>query len=105
MLRVDGLTRTFVTGGGQVAAVREVSFEVNTGEFFSLLGPSGCGKTTTLRCIAGLETPDSGEIWIDDKLVFSSNKGIAVPVHEREIGMVFQSYAVWPHMNVAQNVG
>ena len=105
MLRVDGLTRTFVTGGGQVAAVREVSFEVNTGEFFSLLGPSGCGKTTTLRCIAGLETPDSGEIWIDDKPVFSSKKGIVVPVHEREIGMVFQSYAVWPHMNVAQNVG
>jgi iron(III) transport system ATP-binding protein len=105
MLRVEGLTRTFTTGNGQVQAVHNVSFEVNTGEFFSLLGPSGCGKTTTLRCIAGLETPDSGEIWIDDKPVFSSKRGIMVPVHEREIGMVFQSYAVWPHMNVAQNVG
>src|SRR5687768_4562317 len=105
MLTVEGLTRTFVTGDGQVQAVHDVSFEVKTGEFFSLLGPSGCGKTTTLRCIAGLETPDSGEIWIDDKPVFSSNKGIMVPVHEREIGMVFQSYAVWPHMTVAQNVG
>ena len=94
MLRVEGLTRTFVTGDGQVQAVHDVSFEVETGEFFSLLGPSGCGKTTTLRCIAGLEVPDSGEIWIDDKLVFSSKRGIMVPVHEREIGMVFQSYAV-----------
>jgi iron(III) transport system ATP-binding protein len=105
MLRVERLTRTFVTADGQVQAVHDVSFEVRTGEFFSLLGPSGCGKTTTLRCIAGLETPDSGEIWIDDKPVFSSKKAIVVPVHEREIGMVFQSYAVWPHMNVAQNVG
>jgi iron(III) transport system ATP-binding protein len=105
MLRVEGLTRTFVTGDGQVQAVHDVSFEVKAGEFFSLLGPSGCGKTTTLRCIAGLETPDSGEVWIDEKPVFSSKKGIVVPVHEREIGMVFQSYAVWPHMNVAQNVG
>jgi iron(III) transport system ATP-binding protein len=105
MLRVENLTRTFVTGAGNVAAVQEVSFGVSEGEFFSLLGPSGCGKTTTLRCIAGLEMPDSGEIWIDDKPVFSSKQGIVVPVHEREIGMVFQSYAIWPHMSVAQNVG
>jgi len=105
MLRVEGLNKTFVTGEGKVEAVRDVSFEVKTGEFFSLLGSSGCGKTTTLRCIAGLEIPDSGEIWINGKLVFSSKKGLLVPVHEREIGMVFQSYAVWPHMSVAQNVG
>ena len=105
MLRVEGLNKTFVTGEGRVEAVRDVSFEVKTGEFFSLLGSSGCGKTTTLRCIAGLEIPDSGEIWINGKLVFSSKKGLLVPVHEREIGMVFQSYAVWPHMSVAQNVG
>ena len=105
MLRVEGLNKTFVTGEGKVDAVRDVSFEVKTGEFFALLGSSGCGKTTTLRCIAGLETPDSGEIWINDKPVFSSKKGLLVPVHEREIGMVFQSYAVWPHMSVAQNVG
>ncbi len=105
MLRVERLKKAFVTGEGKVDAVREVTFEVKTGEFFALLGPSGCGKTTTLRCIAGLEVPDAGEIWIDDKRVFSSAEGIVVPVHQREIGMVFQSYAVWPHMNVAQNVG
>jgi iron(III) transport system ATP-binding protein len=105
MLRVEALNKTFVTGEGTVEAVRDVSFEVKTGEFFALLGSSGCGKTTTLRCIAGLETPDSGEIWINDKPVFSSKKSLLVPVHEREIGMVFQSYAVWPHMTVAQNVG
>ncbi len=105
MLRVEGLNKTFVTGEGKVEAVRDVSFEVKTGEFFSLLGSSGCGKTTTLRCIAGLEIPDSGEIWINEKPAFSSKKGLLVPVHEREIGMVFQSYAVWPHMSVAQNVG
>ena len=105
MLRVEGLNKTFVTGEGEVEAVRDVSFEVKTGEFFALLGSSGCGKTTTRRCIAGLEIPDSGEIWINEKLVFSSKKGLMVPVHEREIGMVFQSYAVWPHMSVTQNVG
>jgi iron(III) transport system ATP-binding protein len=105
MLQVEGLNKTFITGEGKVDAVRDVSFEVKTGEFFALLGSSGCGKTTTLRCIAGLETPDSGEIWINDKPVFSSKKELLVPVHEREIGMVFQSYAVWPHMSVAQNVG
>ena len=105
MLRVEGLNKTFVAGDGKVEAVRDVSFEVKTGEFFALLGSSGCGKTTTLRCIAGLEIPDSGEIWINGKLVFSSKKGLLVPVHEREIGMVFQSYAVWPHMSVVQNVG
>ena len=105
MLRVEGLNKAFVTGEGRVDAVRDVSFEVKTGEFFALLGSSGCGKTTTLRCIAGLEIPDTGEIWINDKPVFSSKRGLLVPVHEREIGMVFQSYAVWPHMSVAQNVG
>ena len=105
MLRVEGLNKTFVTGEGRVDAVRDVTFEVRSGEFFALLGSSGCGKTTTLRCIAGLETPDSGEIWINDRPVFSSKKGLLVPVHERDIGMVFQSYAVWPHMSVAQNVG
>lgn len=105
MLCVEGLNKAFVTREGKVDAVRDVSFEVRTGEFFALLGSSGCGKTTTLRCIAGLEIPDSGEIWINEKPVFSSKKGLVVPVHEREIGMVFQSYAVWPHMSVMQNVG
>lgn len=105
MLRVMGLTKTFITDEGEVEAAHEVTFEVKTGEVFALLGPSGCGKSTTLRCIAGLELPDAGEIWIDNDTVFSSTTGLIVPVNQREIGMVFQSYAVWPHMNVARNVG
>src|SRR5262249_47950075 len=67
-------------------------------------GPSGCGKTTTLRAIAGLEHPTGGEIWLGDELVFSADKGVMVPPYRRQIGMVFQSYAIWPHMNVFANV-
>jgi iron(III) transport system ATP-binding protein len=85
-------------------AVRGVSFSVGKGEQLSLLGPSGCGKSTTLRCIAGLETPISGEIVIDGRLVFSAEKGISVPTEKRELSMVFQSYAIWPHMTVFENV-
>jgi iron(III) transport system ATP-binding protein len=81
-----------------------VSFEVGKGELFTLLGPSGCGKTTTLRCIAGLEQPLSGEIQIDSHPVFSAASGTFVPPERRNIGMVFQSYAIWPHMTVFQNV-
>jgi iron(III) transport system ATP-binding protein len=69
-----------------------------------LLGPSGCGKTTTLRCIAGLETPDTGRITVDGRPLFDSDRGISVPLHRRNIGMVFQSYAIWPHMSVFENV-
>jgi ABC-type Fe3+/spermidine/putrescine transport system ATPase subunit len=90
---------------GAVTAVHEVSFEVGRGEFVSLLGPSGCGKTTTLRCIAGLEDADGGVIRIGDDVVSAPAKGVLLPAHERQIGMVFQSYAIWPHMTVAQNVG
>jgi iron(III) transport system ATP-binding protein len=79
-----------------------VDFEVTPGEFYTLLGPSGCGKSTTLRCIAGLERPDGGEISIGDKVVASST--FFVPPNERPIGMVFQSYAIWPHMTVFKNV-
>ena len=86
-------------------AVDEVSFEVPPGSFFSFLGPSGCGKTTTLRCIAGLERPDEGTIELGGKVLFSSDHGIDVPATERRIGMVFQSYAIWPHMSVRDNVG
>jgi iron(III) transport system ATP-binding protein len=86
------------------AAVRSVDFEVKTGEIFMLLGPSGCGKTTTLRCIAGLETPDDGEIWIDDQRVFANRGQTIVPVYRRGVGMVFQSYAIWPHLTVFENV-
>src|SRR2546429_2140696 len=91
-------------GGSAVKAVQNVSFEVPEGKLFTLLGPSGCGKTTTLRSIAGLEKPTAGEIEVAGRLVYSSDKGIFVAPNKRNFGMVFQSYAIWPHMNVFQNV-
>ena len=86
------------------AAVSSVNLAVAQGEFVTLLGPSGCGKTTTLRCIAGLERPDAGEIRIDGEIVASAARGVFLPPEARNIGMVFQSYAVWPHMTVFDNV-
>ena len=97
---VRGLTAAYE---GKVV-VKEISFQVRQGEHLSLLGPSGCGKSTTLRCIAGLETPVSGEIIIDGVPVFSSYKRINVPTEKRKLSMVFQSYAIWPHMTVFENV-
>jgi iron(III) transport system ATP-binding protein len=89
--------------GLSVRAVREIAFEVEKGKFFTLLGPSGCGKTTTLRSIAGLERPSSGEIAVNGRVVFSSSRNIFVALNKRNFGMVFQSYAIWPHMSVFQN--
>jgi len=89
---------------GRVTAVRGVSFAVRPGEQLTLLGPSGCGKTTTLRAIAGLEPPASGEIVIGGTAVFSSEKRINVAAERRGLSMVFQSYAIWPHMTVFDNV-
>jgi iron(III) transport system ATP-binding protein len=107
MLKVRNLVKTFAGSRGEatrrVLAVDDISFEVKDGELFTLLGPSGCGKTTTLRCIAGLEAPDGGEIAVDDRVLFSSERRIRVPANARGLGMVFQSYAIWPHMNVYQN--
>ena len=103
-------TRPFVEVKGLTAAydakivVRDVSFSVAAGEHLSLLGPSGCWKSTTLRCIAGLETPVEGEIVIDSEVVFSSRRRINVPTEKRRLSMVFQSYAIWPHMTVFDNV-
>jgi iron(III) transport system ATP-binding protein len=99
-ITVLNLTKTFA---GR-AAVDNVSFSVADGEFVSLLGPSGCGKTTTLRCIAGLELPDRGLITIGPTVVNDVANNIAVPPYHRNIGMVFQSYAIWPHMTVFENV-
>lgn len=108
MLTVTDLVKTFPSSksekGGPVVAVGGISFEMEPGQMFTLLGPSGCGKTTTLRSVAGLETPDSGEIKVGDRVLFSSEKKIRVPANERALGMVFQSYAIWPHMNVFKNV-
>ena len=103
MLKVSNLSKEFETDQGKVLAVQNIDFEVIEGTFFTLLGPSGCGKTTTLRCVAGLERPDAGEIVIGDKVVVSSEKNIFIPTYHRDIGMVFQSYAIWPHMNVFDN--
>jgi len=99
-IAIHDLTKKF----GHVLAVKEMSLEIKDGEFVTLLGPSGCGKTTTLRCLAGLEEPDQGEIYFGSRCVFSSKKGIMIPPGARGIGMVFQNYALWPHMTVFQNV-
>jgi len=98
----DQVTKEFA--GGAVRAVDRVSFEVHEGELLVLLGPSGCGKTTSLRMIAGLEEPDEGEVTIDGTLVSSPTRNVFVPTERRGIGMVFQSYAIWPHMTVFENV-
>jgi iron(III) transport system ATP-binding protein len=104
MIRIKALRKSFKARHGNVDALREIELDVDEGEFCVLLGPSGCGKTTTLRCVAGLERPDGGEIEIAGRLVNSSGSRIYVPAEKRDIGMVFQSYAIWPHMNVFQNV-
>ncbi|MBO8142393.1 MAG: ABC transporter ATP-binding protein [Firmicutes bacterium] len=93
-IQLIGLSKRF----GPVTAVDRVSLEIHDGEFFTLLGPSGCGKTTTLRAIAGLETPDEGQIVVDGKDI------TYLPANRRRVGMVFQNYALFPHMNVFENV-
>src|SRR5512135_2285605 len=99
-ITIKNLTKRF----GSVVAVDNVSLTVEPGAFLTLLGPSGCGKTTLLRCVAGLEEPDAGEIYIGDKLVFSQPKGISLPSGKRDLGLVFQNYALWPHMKVNKNI-
>jgi iron(III) transport system ATP-binding protein len=99
-VELERLTKCF----GPEVAVRDLSLTVAQGEFVTLLGPSGCGKTTTLRCIAGLERPDAGDVRIDGRLVASVGRGVCLHPEDRDIGMVFQSYAVWPHMTAFDNV-
>ena len=100
-VRVEGLRKLF----GELVAVNGVSFTVEVGHTLALLGPSGCGKTTILRCLAGLETGDAGVIEIAGTAVFNCATGVNLMPEERDLGVVFQSYAVWPHMTVAENVG
>ncbi len=104
MLKVEGLYTEYPNEKGAIVkAAQDVNFNVPEGKLFTLLGPSGCGKTTTLRSIAGLERPRVGEIAVNDRVVYSSSKGVFVTPNRRGFGMVFQSYAIWPHMNVFQN--
>ena len=104
MLNVSALYKQFPGHDGQlVKAVDGVSFNVEKGRLFTLLGPSGCGKTTTLRCIAGLERATGGEIEVGGRMLYSEAKRVNIAVHDRKIGMVFQSYAIWPHMTVFEN--
>ena len=104
LIKIRGLRKWFDTRRGKVEALRGIAVDIAEKEFCVLLGPSGCGKTTTLRCVAGLERPDAGELEIAGKTVSSPLRRIHVPTEKRDIGMVFQSYAIWPHMNVFQNV-
>ena len=104
-LEVSGLGKIFFnTQDGLAGGISGVNFSLKPGTFFTLLGPSGCGKTTTLRCVAGLEQPDHGLIRVGDQAMFDDARGINVPLNRRNIGMVFQSYAIWPHMSVFDNV-
>jgi iron(III) transport system ATP-binding protein len=113
MLAVSGLRKTYsgekqrrrrAAGLSAVAAVDDVSFEVAPGELFTLLGPSGCGKTTTLRSVAGLERPDGGTISVGGRMLYDAGRRVNVPANGRRLGMVFQSYAIWPHLSVFANV-
>jgi iron(III) transport system ATP-binding protein len=103
LLQVENLTKLYAPSEG-AGGVRNIGFDVAAGEFYTLLGPSGCGKTTTLRCVAGLEEPASGRITLDGRVIFDSATDALVPTNQRRLGMVFQSYAVWPHMSVFDNV-
>jgi len=103
-IEIKGLKKYFTSGNELVKALDDINLTIPKNTIFTLLGPSGCGKTTLLRCIVGLETPDEGEIKIGDEIVWSSEKNIFLPTEKRNLGMVFQTYAIWPHMNVFDNV-
>jgi ABC-type Fe3+/spermidine/putrescine transport system ATPase subunit len=101
-LRFQGVSKRYP--GNTQPAVQDLSIDVHDGEIVTLLGPSGCGKTTTLRMAAGLEVPDNGEIYFGDSAVVVTSRKLFLPPNKRNVGMVFQSYAIWPHMTVAENL-
>lgn len=103
-LSIEALTKTFQRRGSDVPVLKGVDIQVADGEFLVLLGPSGCGKSTLLRCIAGLERPTSGRLVLGESEIFDGNTGHFTPANKRDLGMVFQNYALWPHMKVKQNV-
>ena len=98
------LLKGIVKSYGKELVVKNLDLTVQPDEFLTILGPSGCGKTTTLRMIAGLEEPDQGTIQLGDRVVFSRNDGVVIPPEARGLGLIFQSYALWPHMTVAKNI-
>lgn len=104
MVRIESLEKYFGEDKERVHVLKGVSLNIPEGSLYTFLGPSGCGKTTTLRCVAGLERPDGGKISIGGQTVYASGERVYVPTNKRPIGMVFQSYAIWPHMTVAENV-
>ena len=101
-VKLKNISKTYP--GNSQKAVDGLSLEIADGEVFTLLGPSGCGKSTTLRMVAGLEAPDEGSIYFGDKPIVLTDKGLSLPPEKRNVGMVFQSYAIWPHMTVEENV-
>jgi len=104
-IKATGLRKEFRRASGEsVSAIDGIDLEIKKGEFVAVIGPSGCGKTTFLRCVAGLETPDGGEIAFGPTTVFSSRSRVDLPPEKRDIAMLFQSYALWPHMTVLENV-
>jgi ABC-type sugar transport system ATPase subunit len=103
-IKIKNVSKYYYSGGKTIKALDNVNLTIPANQIFTLLGPSGCGKTTLLRCIVGLESPDTGEIAIGGEIVWSSEKNIFVPTENRGLGMVFQTYAIWPHMNVFNNV-
>src|SRR5262245_17443638 len=104
VIRARGLSKTFRGAGADVHALRNVDLDVARAQMLVLLGPSGCGKTTLLRCIGGLETPSDGQVYLAGKLFTSVADGINLPPEHRNLGMMFQSFGLWPHMTVAENV-
>ena len=99
-IQLKGVRKSY----GKEVAVHDLDLTVEPGEFLTILGPSGCGKTTTLRAIAGLEEPDDGDIILGENTVFSRRQRVIVPPERRGLGMIFQSYALWPHMTVERNI-
>lgn len=97
---VSGLAKKY----GSKSALHGLELKIESGQFVTLLGPSGCGKTTTLRCLAGLERPTAGKITMGDRTMVDTERGVFVPSDKRKVGMVFQSYALWPHMSVSENI-
>lgn len=104
MITVRDLRLAYRSARAEFRALNGVDLDLARGQFLTLLGPSGCGKTSLLRCLAGLERPDSGQIRIDEQTIFDADTGVVVPAAQRDLGMVFQSYAIWPHMSVFENI-